>query len=76
MDFSKFDLLETRLGSLLDRLKALEKDNLSLKADLEAARGELNLATRQNADLVKSRDAVVVRIDALLERLTQSGLAD
>jgi chromosome segregation ATPase len=76
MDFSKFDLLETRLGSLLDRLKALEKDNLSLKADLESSRGELDQAKRQCADLVKSRDAVVARIDALLERLTQSGLAD
>ncbi|MDR1577749.1 MAG: cell division protein ZapB [Deltaproteobacteria bacterium] len=74
MDFSKFDLLESRLGSLLDRLKALDSDNATLKANLQSAQKELDAANKQIADLVKTRDSVVARIDALLDRMTKSGL--
>jgi predicted nuclease with TOPRIM domain len=74
MDFGKFDLLETRLGSLLERLKALENDNQTLSSRLKTSQEEL-LATKKRVDeLVSARDTVVTRIDALLERLAQSGL--
>ncbi|MDR0548144.1 MAG: hypothetical protein LBI10_01840 [Deltaproteobacteria bacterium] len=75
MDFSKFDLLETRLGALLDRLKGLENVNQTLNVDLKAALDELDSTKRRLNDLVKTNDAVVARIDALLERLTQAGLS-
>ncbi|MDR1872424.1 MAG: hypothetical protein LBS60_11000 [Deltaproteobacteria bacterium] len=74
MDFSKFDLLETRLGSLLERLKALEKDNFTLSSDLKSAQEELAAAKKRETELVTARDTVVTRIDALLERMAQSGL--
>ncbi|MDR2141007.1 MAG: cell division protein ZapB [Deltaproteobacteria bacterium] len=76
MDFSKFDLLETRLSSLLERLKALESDNAALKGQLGEARQELETAQRRVTDLTKARETVVTRIDALLERMTQAGLPD
>ncbi|MDR1606908.1 MAG: cell division protein ZapB [Deltaproteobacteria bacterium] len=76
MDFSKFDLLESRLGSLLERLKALESDNQSLKDQLATAQNGLETAQKQIADLTKARDSVVYRIDSLLDRLAQAGLAN
>ncbi|MDR1084541.1 MAG: cell division protein ZapB [Deltaproteobacteria bacterium] len=74
MDFGKFDLLESRLGSLLDRLKSLEKDNLSLNDGLQAAKNELSVAQQKIAELSKVRESVVSRIDALLERISQADL--
>jgi chromosome segregation ATPase len=74
MDFNKFDLLESRLGALLDRLKTLDSDNLALKGDLKAAREELAAANAQLAALNKARETAVARIDALLERIAQAGL--
>jgi chromosome segregation ATPase len=74
MDFGKFDLLESRLGSLLDRLKSLEKDNLSLNGSLQAAKNELEVAQQKIAELSKVRESVVSRIDTLLERISQADL--
>jgi DNA anti-recombination protein RmuC len=72
MDFSKFDLLETRLGSVLDRLKALESDNSTLKTSLVSAQKDLDSAKKEIAELIKVRDSVVLRIDNLLERMNSS----
>ncbi len=52
-----FEALEDRVGRLLARVKALEAENVSLKAELDKER--------------QDRDAITTRVDSLLKRIQE-----
>ncbi|MDR1395635.1 MAG: cell division protein ZapB [Deltaproteobacteria bacterium] len=75
MDFSKLDLLESRLLSLLERLAELEKENQSLKESLASSREEQESSRRELTGLAAARSQAADRLDSLLERLAQAGFS-
>ncbi|MFZ5812389.1 MAG: hypothetical protein ACOY4F_10130 [Thermodesulfobacteriota bacterium] len=52
-----FEALEDRVDRLLARIKALEAENVSLKAELDKER--------------QDRDAITARVDSLLKRIQE-----
>ena len=66
MDFTKFDLLESRVTSLLTRIADADTRNKSLENELEQARSRVQ-------ELTDERAAILVKIDELLSRLDTLG---
>lgn len=69
------DLLETRAAALLDEIQALRAENEKLRRDDTEKTGiltEENAALRDALAREKSaREAAAVRIDGLIQRLTE-----
>lgn len=57
MGMDIFEALEDRVDRLLARIKALEAENVSLKAELDKER--------------QDRDAITARVDSLLKRIQE-----
>jgi chromosome segregation ATPase len=76
MDLTKLAELENRVIAMLDRLAALTKSNEKLSADLTETRNglkntqaDLDAAESLIKELQAEREAILSRVDAIIQRL-------
>jgi flagellar biosynthesis chaperone FliJ len=69
MDLTKFDLLETRVLAILEKLKEREKEAAALNEQLGKLKETLGLAEGQVKALNDERLAILKKLDELLVRL-------
>jgi vacuolar-type H+-ATPase subunit I/STV1 len=62
MDFSKLDLLESKVGSLLARITDAEDKARHMEKELDQAKAQVN-------ELTEERQVILKKIDELLGRL-------
>jgi chromosome segregation ATPase len=63
MDLTKFDLLESKIQGLVDRLKEAEKKTGALEAELEDVKGRLEASAEERAAVLKKIDELIARLD-------------
>ncbi|MDR1037258.1 MAG: hypothetical protein LBT40_12045 [Deltaproteobacteria bacterium] len=63
MDLAKFDLLETKIQGLVDRLRDAEKKSETLETELKEAQGQLEAASEERAAILKKIDELITRLD-------------
>lgn len=76
MDLTKFETLERRVSSMLDKVAALSQDKDHLEAELLGAQERL-AATRQELEAAEGlinemqaeREAILAKVDTILARL-------
>jgi chromosome segregation ATPase len=76
MDLTKLAELENRVNAMLERLAALTKNNEKLEVDLAETRNglkntqaDLDAAETLIKELQTEREAVLARVDAIIQRL-------
>ena len=76
MDLTKLAELENRVNAMLERLAALTKNNEKLEVDLaetrnglKNTRADLDAAETLIKELQTEREAVLARVDAIIQRL-------
>lgn len=76
MDLSKFETLERRVSSMLDRVASLSRDKDQLEVELlgtqerlSATQQELEAAEGLISEMQAEREAILAKVDAILGRL-------
>lgn len=76
MDLTKLAELENRVTAMLDRLAALTKNNEKLQADLAESKNglkntqaDLDAAEALVQELQTEREAILARVDTIIQRL-------
>jgi len=76
MDLTKLAELENRVTAMLDRLAALTKNNEKLQIDLteaqnglENTQADLDAAEALIKELQAEREAILARVDTIIQRL-------
>jgi len=76
MDLTKLAELENRVNAILDRLAVMTKNNEKLEADLtetrnglKDTRADLDAAEALIKELQTEREAILARVDAIIQRL-------
>jgi chromosome segregation ATPase len=69
MDLSKFEILEGKISAILEKRLAAEKRAADLDASLKKAEDALATANETIKGLEADKEAIVERLDAILERL-------
>jgi len=76
MDLTKLAELENRVTAMLDRLAALTKNNEKLQTDLveaqnglENTQADLDAAETLIKELQAEREAILARVDTIIQRL-------
>lgn len=65
----QFDLIEKRIGGLLEASKSLEATNEELKKKIESLEGELRTKSQNESSLLEERNLIRSKVDNLLTRL-------
>jgi uncharacterized protein involved in exopolysaccharide biosynthesis len=69
MDLSKFEALENRISAMLNKMSVVSRKNEELETTLLGTKRELEAAESLIAELQTEREAILARVDALLDRL-------
>jgi chromosome segregation ATPase len=76
MDLRKFEALEERITALLNKTGLLAQQNevledrlLEAKSGLAETQLKLEAAEKQLSEMLSEREAITMKVDALLERL-------